>query len=153
MIGKPRVVGVAGALLLVEEDVLLVVLVEGPLRGAPMHRRHEVIVARGDHLVGFLGETRALLAAARGRFEGRADIGHLLDALADRGEIGERFDAARRLQIERARLVPIDAVRLDDVVDRPALLAEAAAMRLADMLDDRLRMGSCSSSYPPFHAF
>ena len=105
-----------------------------------MHRRHEIIVARADQLVGLLGETRALLAAPRGRFEGRADIGHLLDALADGGEVGEGFDAARRLQIKRARLVPIDAVRLDDVVDRPALLAEAAAMRLADMLDDGLGM-------------
>jgi hypothetical protein len=105
-----------------------------------MHRRHEIIVARADHLIGFLGKPRALLAPPGGRFESRADIRHLLDALADRREIGERFDAARRLQIERARLVPIDAVRLDDVVDRPALLAEAAATRLADMFHDRLRM-------------
>ena len=38
--------------------------------------------------------------------------------------------------IERARLVPIDAVGADDVVDEPALLVEAAHMRLAALIEN-----------------
>src|SRR6202042_2242612 len=76
-------------------------------------------------------------AAAGDGGEGRADIGHLLHPLADAGEIGIGLDPAGGVDIERPRLVPIDAVGADDIVDEPALLVEASHMRLAALIADR----------------
>ena len=67
-------------------------------------------------------------APPRGGFESRANIGHLLDALADGGEVGVRFGAAGRVVIDAARLIPVDADRADDVVDQPALFDPAARL-------------------------
>ena len=138
MVGKRGVLGVALALLVVVGDVGFVVLVVGPLRGAPMHRRHEVVVARGHLVAGLLGGVGLGLAPARHRLEGGADIGHLLHPLADAGEVGVGLVAARPVHVERARLVPVDAVGADDVVEQPALLLEAANMRLAALFEDGL---------------
>ena len=137
MIGERRILGVAFALLVVVGDVGLVVLVVGPLRRAPVHGRHEEIVARGDLVIGLRCGIGLGLAPPRHGGERRADIGHLLDPLADAGEIGVGLDAARPVDIERARLVPIDAVGADDVVDEPALGVEPAHARRAAMIANR----------------
>ena len=134
MVGKRGVFGVTFALLVVVGDVGLVVLVIGPLRRAPMHRGHEEIVARGDFMVGESRGVGLRLAAAGDSGECRADVRHLLHPLADAGEVGIGLDAARPMDIKRARLVPIDAVGADDVVDHPALLVEAPHMRLAALI-------------------
>ena len=138
MVGERGVLGVALALLVVVGDVGLVVLVVRPLRRAPVHRRHEVVVARGDLVIGLFGGFRLGLAPAGDRLEGRPDVGHLLHPLADAGEIGVGLVAARSAQIERARLVPVDAVGADDVVEQPALLLEAAHVRLAALVEHGL---------------
>src|SRR5262249_2935886 len=61
--------------------------------------------------------------------EGRADVGHLLYPGADRREVGIGLDPARGGEIDRTRLVPIDAVGANDVVERPALRGEALGGR------------------------
>ena len=139
MIGERGVFRVALALLVVVGDVGLVVLVIGPLRRAPVHRRHEIVVARGDLVADLLGRLGLGLAPARNRLESRADIRHLLHALADAGEIGVGLVAAGAVEIKRARLVPVDAVGADDVVDEPALLLVAAHMRLAALVEHGMR--------------
>src|SRR5215831_9698067 len=139
VIRQRRVFGVAFALLVVVSDVGFVVLIVGPLRRAPMHRGHEVIVARGHPAIGLLGRFCLGLAPARDRLEGRADVRHLLHPLADAGEIGVGLVAAGTAEIERARLVPVDAVGADDVVEEPTLRLEAAHVRLAALVQNRLR--------------
>src|SRR5262249_38580513 len=64
---------------------------------------------------------------------------HLLDALWDARESGVGLVAAGTAEIERARLVPVDAVGADDVVEEPTLRFEAAHMRLAALVQNRLR--------------
>src|SRR5262249_1622380 len=64
---------------------------------------------------------------------------HFLHALADAGEIGVGLVAAGTAEIERARLVPVDAVGADDVVEEPTLRLEAAHVRLAALVQNRLR--------------
>ena len=113
-----------------------------------MHRGHEEIVARGDFAIGLRGGIGLGLAAPGDRGEGGADIGHLLHPLADTGEIGIGLDAARRMDIERTRLIPIDAVGADDIVDEPALLVETAHLRRAAMLENGRK-----SLLRPVHAF
>ena len=98
-----------------------------------MHGSHEEIVARADLVIGKRCGISLGLAPARDRGEGQPDIGHLLDPLADAGEIGVGLDAARPVDIQRTRLVPIDAVGADDVVDEPALGIEPAHARRAAM--------------------
>ena len=98
MVGERGVLRVALALLVVVGDVGLVVLVVWPLRRAPVHGRHEVVVARGHLVAGLLGGLRLGLAPARHRLEGRADVGHLPHPLADAGEIGVGLDAARPVE-------------------------------------------------------
>src|SRR5262244_2249440 len=139
MIRQRRIFRVAFALLVVVSDVGFVVLIVRPLRGSPMDRGHEVIVARGHPAIGFLGRFRLGLAPSRHRLEGRADVRHLLHPLADAGEIGVGLVAAGTAEIERARLVPVDAVGADDVVEEPTLRLEAAHMRLAALVQNRLR--------------
>jgi len=82
-------------------------------------------VTRGDRVAGGLGGAGLGLAPFRHAFEGRADVGHFLHARANSGEIGIGFDAAGRRQIDRSRLIPVDAIGPNDVVERPALLREA----------------------------
>jgi hypothetical protein len=56
MISQPGVVGVALALALVVELVLVVVLVDRPLRRAPVNRGNEIVLPRADvRPVGFGG--------------------------------------------------------------------------------------------------
>src|SRR6202008_2804525 len=79
------------------------------------------------------------IVPARDRLEGGADVRHLLDPLADAGEIGVGLVAAGTAEIERARLVPVDAVGADDVVEEPSLRLEAAHVWLAALVQNRLR--------------
>ena len=137
MIGKRRIFGVAFALLIVIGDVGLVVLVVGPLGRAPMHRGHEEVVARRDLVIGKCRCIGLGLATPRYRGKGRTDIGHLLHPLADAGKIRVGFNAARRVDIERPRLIPVDAVGANDIVDQPALFIETAYLRRAAMIENR----------------
>src|SRR5262249_23127222 len=89
--------------------------------------------------IGFLGRFCLGLAPARDRLEGRADVRHLLHPLADAGEISVGLVAAGTAEVERARLVPVDAVGADDVVEEPTLRLEAAHVRLAALVQNRLR--------------
>src|SRR6516162_4977595 len=139
MIRQRHIFRVTFALLIVVGDVGFVVLIVGPLRRSPLNRGHEIIVARGHPAIGFLGRFCLGLAPARDRLEGRADVRHLLHPLADAGEIGVGLVAAGTAEIERARLVPVDAVGADDVVEEPTLRLEAAHMRLAALVQNRLR--------------
>ncbi len=143
VVGERGILRVALALLVVVGDVGFVVLVVGPLRGAPMHRRHEEIVARGHLVIGLRRGVGLGFAALGHGGEGRADIGHLLHALADAGKIGIGLDAARQMDVERARLVPVDAVGADDIVDQPALRVETAHLRRRR--DDRGSAGNPAS--------
>ena len=129
MIGERGIFGIAFAFLVVIGDVGFIVFVVGPLRGAPVHRGHEEIIARGDLAIGLGGGIGLGLAAARHRRKGRTDVGHFLHPLANAGEIGIGFDAARQMDVQRARLIPIDAIGPNDVVDEPALLVEATDLR------------------------
>jgi hypothetical protein len=115
-----------------------------------VHRRHEIVVARGDLAIGLLGGLGLGLAAAGDRLERRADVGHLLHPLADAGEVGIGLVAARTAEIERARLVPVDTVGADDVVEEPALLLEAPHMRLAALVESGLHGAIHGFSPIPF---
>src|SRR5262249_24716568 len=97
------------------------------------------VVARRPRAIGFLGGFGLGLAPPRHRLEGRADVGHLLHALADAGEIGVGLVAAGTAEIERARLVPVDAIGADDVVEEPTLRLGAAHVQLATLVQNRLR--------------
>src|SRR5262249_59799067 len=88
-------------------------------------------------------------APARDRFESGTDVRHFLHPLADAGEIGVGLVAAWTAQIERGRWVRVDAVGADDVVDEPALLLEAAHMRLAALVQNRLRRADHVHRIPP----
>ena len=129
VVGEPRIARVARAFALVVAEVLLVVLVDGPLRGAPMHGRHEEVLAGCHPLARRLRGARLGLPTLRGRLESGRGIREFLDALSDRREVCIRLHATGRAQIGRARLVPIDAIGTDDVVDEPALLDPAARAR------------------------
>src|SRR6185369_4415067 len=52
-------------------------------------------------------------------------------AFPDRGEVGAALDAAGGVEIERARLVPVDADRTEHVVERPALRGPAPHLGFA----------------------
>ena len=133
------VLGVALALLEMAGDVRFVVLIVRPLRRAPIHRRHEIVIARGDLVARLLRSLRLGLAAARHRLEGRRDVAHLLDALANADDVRGALRPARRADIDRARLVPVDAVGANGVVEQPALLLKPLHVRLAALVHDRLR--------------
>src|SRR5262249_23136835 len=108
----------------------------------------EIIVARSHRAAVLLRRLCLRLAPPRHRFEGRADVGHFLHAFTDAGEVGIRLDATRPVQVERARLVPVDAAGADGIVDQPALLDEALHMRIAALVEDGLRDAVHGSSPP-----
>src|SRR5260370_17492603 len=97
--------------------------------GAPMHGRNEEVLARRHQLARRLSSTGLCLSTPCSRFEGWRGVREFLDALPDRGEIRDRLDAAGRAQIDRARLVPIDAIGTDAVLNEPPLLDPAARVR------------------------
>jgi len=101
-------------------------------------RRHEIIVARGHEMAGRLGRLGLGFAAARDCRERGPDVRHLLHPLADTGKIRVGLDAARCIQIKRARLIPVDAIGADDIVEQPTLRVEAAHLRLAALIEDGL---------------
>src|SRR5438105_8294338 len=84
MISELGVLRVALALAIVERDILLVVLVERPLRGGVVHGRHEIVRSRGDELSGLLRGLRFCLPSAGGRGAGGSGAGVVLRLLADR---------------------------------------------------------------------
>src|SRR5437764_2590488 len=122
MVGKARVIAEALPLLFVELQVLRSGIVIGPFSGTVMDGGHVPIVPRGNEIALGFGGTGLGLAPFGGAFESGADIGHLLHAGADRGEIGIGFDAAWRGKIDRARLIPVNSVGANDVINGPALL-------------------------------
>src|SRR5215813_1240121 len=125
MVGEPGVLRVALALLAVVETVLLVVLVDRPLRGAPVNARHEVVLARRDEVLALLGGTGLCLATSGDRLERRGRVGKLRDALAEGGEVGVGLGTAGHGQINGPWLVPVHSDRADRVVEQPALLGPA----------------------------
>ncbi len=139
MVGQRRILRIVLALLQMAADVLFVVLVVGPLRRAPIHRRHEIVVARRDHAAGLFGALGLRFAAHRDRLERRRDVGHLLDPLAHDMDVGLAFHAAWAGDVDRSRLIPVDTVGADDIVEQPALVLEPLHMRLAALVHDRLR--------------
>jgi hypothetical protein len=131
MVGEPGVLRIALALLAVVEAVLLVVLVDRPLRGAPVDARHEIVLARRDEILALLGGARPGLAAAGDRLERRRGVGELGDALSDGGEVGVGLGTAGHGEIDGARLVPVHPDRADRVVEQPPLLGPAPCQRPA----------------------
>src|SRR5947199_5785570 len=129
VVGEPRVLRVTLALPVVVEAVLLVVLVDRPLRGAPVDARHEVVLARRDETLALLGGTGLGFTTAGDRLERRGGVGELRDALAERGEVGVGLGTAGHGKIDGARLVPVHPDRADDVVEQPALLGPAPRQR------------------------
>src|SRR5262249_27661975 len=114
VVGEPRIVGKAFPLLVVKLDVLLSGAVVWRLRGAVVNGGHVPIVARGDRIAVGLGGASLGLAPFRRAFEGRTDVGHFLHARANGGEIGIGFDAAGGGEIDRSRLIPVDAIGSND---------------------------------------
>ena len=125
VIGEFREAGIALALALVVKKIGLVVAIDGPLRHAPVDRRHEVVVACVDVLARGFMRLRARLAAPRRGLERRGDIVEFPHPLADGGEIGVGLRPAGGVIGDGARLVPIHADGADDVVHQPALLHPA----------------------------
>jgi hypothetical protein len=56
----------------------------------------------------------------------RRDIGEFFDALSQCRHVADNRRAAGSDQTAGAALIPIDAVGLDDIVERPALVVEPA---------------------------
>src|SRR5262245_31266004 len=129
VIGERRILRVALALPGVVRAVLLVVRVEGPLRGGPVNARHEIALAGGHQIAIGFGGLRPGLAPARDRLERRRGIGELGDALTDRREVGIGFRAARNGEIDGPRLIPIHPDGANRVVEQPALLGPAPRER------------------------
>jgi len=129
MIGDLGVFEVALTLFLVEEDILVVVLVDGPLRSSPIVRGHEIVVAGADEVARVLCLDGACFTAASDRFECRCDVGKFLNARADGSNVVRGFGAQRRRKPRQARLVPINAIRAYDIVEHPALFLKALHRR------------------------
>jgi hypothetical protein len=75
------------------------------------------------------------IAAAKDRsLERQGDVGIFLHSLTNDGEVPIGVETARTVETDAPRLVPIDAVGLDDVIDHPPLLTLAPRHRLANRL-------------------
>ena len=131
MVGERDVFVECRAFLVVQGREFLVDLVDGPHRRGPIIGGHEIVVAGRDLVAGLLGRLGHRFAFVGQRFESRADIDQPLHALAQFVHVrrGARSEAAE--SGGGAALIPIDAVRLDDIVEHPALLVEALDHRLA----------------------
>ena len=73
----------------------------------------------------FAASSRPRFPPPRHQFKGRRDVGEFLYARADRRDVGCGLRAQRRRQSRKARLIPIDAIRTNDVVEYPSLFVEA----------------------------
>ena len=111
--------------------MLLAGIVIRPLGRAVVDSSHVPVVARRHRIAVGLGVACLGFSPLGGAFEGRTDIGHFLHTGTDGSEVGIGFDAARGGKIDRSRLVPVDAVGTDDIVERPTLLGEAPGRRCA----------------------
>src|SRR5262249_17273750 len=132
VVGERHVLGEHRPLLLVVAAQARPVLLESPHRGRPVGGGDVIVVARRDQFLVLLVLGRERLAPARHRLERRHDVGILAHALAQRRHVALHLEAAGPQQHAGVTLVPVDAVRLDDVVEHPALLVEGLDMRLAD---------------------
>jgi hypothetical protein len=109
-------------------------LVNRPHRLAVKLRRDVVIVARGHLVAGvrrFLGFRFAL---PRDDLERSADVDESLDPLLDARDVPGDAQSASTKHAAGVTLIPIDAVRLNDVVEDPALLVPAADIRFTGRL-------------------
>src|SRR5262249_46904657 len=113
------------ALALVVEAVLRAVVVQRPLRRAPVDRRHEVALARGRQVAILLRRLRLGLAPPRHGLEGRRGVRQPRDASANGREVRVRLPPHARREVDRARLVPVHPYRANGVVEEPPLLGEA----------------------------
>ncbi len=139
MVRQLRIFEIALPLLLIEEDVLGVVLVDRPLRSAPEVGGHEEVVARADLVLALRRFECPRFPPPRHRFKCRRDIGEFLHARADRRDVGRGLRAQRRRQSRKARLIPIDAIRTNDVVEYPSLFVEALHGRCRHTIGFRYR--------------
>src|ERR1700733_8769345 len=106
------------------------VVVIGPLGRAIMDRGHVPVVPR-RHEVALCFSVFCFGLASFGRcLESRPDVGHFLNSRTDSGEISIGLDAAGCRQIEGSWLVPIDAIRANDIIDGPVLFGKALGRRL-----------------------
>jgi hypothetical protein len=129
VVRQPRVAGVAFPLLRVQGEVLPARIVVGPLGRAVVDRRHVPVVARRHEIALGFPLARLGLSSFRGALEGRADVGHFLHAGADGREIGIGLDPARGGEIDRSRLVLVDPIGANDIVESPPLLGETLGRR------------------------
>ena len=91
-----------------------------------------IVVARQNLVAGLLGRLGRRFALVGQRFEGRADIDQPPHALAQLVHVGRCARSEARADGDAGMaLIPVDAVRLDDIVEHPALLVEALDHRLA----------------------
>ena len=131
MVGKRRIFVECCAFLVVQARELLVDFVDGPHRRSPVIGGHEIVVARRSLVAGLLGRLGRPFAFAGQRFESRADIDQPLHAFAQFVHVRRRARSEAAQGGGGAALIPVDAVRLDDVIEHPTLLVEALDHRLA----------------------
>src|ERR1019366_827452 len=115
-------------------------LLDRPHRTCPVLRSNEIMVARGNLLARLVGLFCERLAPARDRLEGGPDVGIFLDALTQPVHVVEDIEPAGAQQPAGTTLIPIDAIGLNDIVERPPLLVETTHQRLAFWVS-RVRSG------------
>ena len=125
VVGQPRVIGETFALLGMKLYVFLAGIIVRPFGGAIVNGRHVPIVTRRHRITLRLGSAGLSLPPRGGAFKDWTDVSHLLYPGANGSEVGSRFDATWCRKIDRSWLVPIDAVRVNDVIEGPALFFES----------------------------
>src|ERR1019366_8337773 len=105
-------------------------LLDRPHRTRPVLRSNEIMVARGTLLARVVGLFCQRLASARDRLEGGPDVGIFLHALTQPVHVVEDIEPAGAQQSAGTPLIPIDAIGLNDIVERPSLLVETKHHRI-----------------------
>ena len=122
---------IAIALGLIECAIFLAAIIERPLRRRVLNGSNEIVGACGDALPILFGFFCLGFATAGRCFKSGREVGKLLHALTNAGEVGVSLDAAGHVIADGARLIPVGAVGADDVIDKPALFFPAFDVRFA----------------------
>jgi hypothetical protein len=131
VVGKRHVFGESLAFLVVEHFELRVDLLDGPHRRSPVVGCNEIVVARRGLVAGLFCVLCVCFPLFRQGLERRADVDQALHLLAQFRHVGNDAWPAGGNGGAGVALVPINAVRLDDVIQQPALLVEPLDHRLA----------------------